>query len=140
MNLRTSIYCVILFLGVECSTKPAANAGLSLNRTEIDSLAKIHGDNLAIISCLRCQCFDASYNKAYMNSRQSPGRYVLFADTSCAKLLFPVRYMSKELQERISDDIYNVIFIKRRSGEISTRILSVKESNAIDKIARAFFE
>lgn len=126
--------------GLTCRSKEKAMAPpVILNRELIDSLGNLYGDNLAILSCLRCDCFRDFYNHQYNNFGAKPAGYVLFADTNCTRLDFPVIMLPSPLQKEISEDIYNVTFIKRKTDTIEYRILSVKETKDIPAIARSFF-
>ena len=110
-----------------------------LNRNLIDSLANLYGNNLAILSCLRCDCFRNFYNLRYDSLGEKPAGYVLFSDTNCTRLNFPVIMLPSSLQKEISEDIYNVTFIIRKTDTIEYRILSIKETEDIPSIARSFF-
>lgn len=119
--------------------KKSSESILVSNSSKLDSLFKLYGNNLAIVSCLRCGCFIDSYNDEYIRSMKQPEGYTLLADTACNKLKFPVVYINTRDVERISDEFYNITFLKRRQSKTSYRILNVDESNRIQKIASQFF-
>jgi len=106
----------------------------------LDSLFRIHGDNLAFLSCLRCGCFVDSYNKNFVQKNEKPENYILLTDTTCNHLRFSVHHISTNKIEKISDEFYNIIFVKRRETKIWYRILNIEESDKIRSNAEEFFK
>ena len=81
---------------------------VNINKKELDSIMSIHGGKVAILSCLRCQCFVEDFNLRFYKSGKKPEGYILLTDTTCNKLLFSVTHISTDIIEKISDDIYNL--------------------------------
>jgi len=112
---------------------------VNLNLKELDSVMNIHGKKLAILSCLRCQCFVEDFNLRFYKAGKKPEGYILLTDTSCNKLLFSATHISNDIIEKISDDIYNLTLLKKSGTDIKIKTVAVEDSGKADKVAESFF-
>ena len=111
---------------------------IKYNEKNLDSLFQKYGPKLAILSCLRCQCFVEAYNRD--TALQKMEGYVLMTDTTCNKMSTPVKNIRKREIDSISEDIYNLTFIKTEKGNVTFKILKVEDSKRIKSIAESFFK
>jgi hypothetical protein len=110
------------------------------NRKIVDSITSIYGNSLALMSCLRCECFIDEYNKIYYENSTINLGYILLTDTSCNRMNFAVQHIGSSVVERISEEFFNVVFLRKRNGEYEFKILTVEESKKLQEIAKSFFE
>ena len=142
MNLSKGInlYIFILFfLPISCTNKVAQDKRVKIKTATADSLFKIYGSNIAVMSCLRCGCFVDEYNKRFKASHEIPQGYTLLTDTTCNSLMFPVKHLPGRIFDDLSEDIYNLTFMRKVDTGIVIKILQVEESSKIGTIARTFF-
>lgn len=143
MSLRKQSKLILLsalvLLVNACTSSSISTMPLSLNRKKADSVFNHHGNNIAILSCLRCVCFVDELNYDIKRTKMLPNRYTLLTDTNCNKFLIPVTHISSKQIEELSEDIYNLVFIKQRDTVIKTLIVAVEDSKKIRKIADKFF-
>lgn len=134
------LIALVGFISFTCNEfKKTTNEKINFNIYELDSLLNVHGDNIAILSCLRCQCFVNDFNRRFSKAGKKPLGYILLTDTSCNKLLFSVRFISSNTIEKISEDFYNLILIKKSGTDIRVKIVEVENSNNADVVAENFF-
>ncbi len=124
---------------IACSATRRGALPVNLNAPMADSLFNRFGDNIAIVSCLRCACFVDALNKEFVEKSVVPTGYILITDTSCNKFRFNVQHVPAATLDRLSDDIYNVTFLQKRDTGIAYRILHIEESARIHSIAQRFF-
>lgn len=139
MNFHRSILFYTIFLTACESKNNQVVTKLYFNEGLLDSITKIYSNNIAILSCLNCDCFRQEYNKEFARSKSGPIGYTLIADTNCVKLSFPIAHMSQKLIDSLSDNIYNLVLIHGKGQKASYRILRVNESTRIQKEADKFF-
>lgn len=123
---------------MEC-TPSYRPSSVRIDSKEITKVLDQNGNNIALLSCLRCGCFVDAYNRAFRESGRKPEGYVLLADTLCNKFLFPVTNIPASDIEKISDEIYNLTLVKRRNKTLTTKILHVEDSKRMEKIITHFF-
>lgn len=144
MNLRekTDLSVIILFLALlaNCSNKVIKEKHIRINPVKADSLFQEYGSNIAIINCLRCGCFVDEYNKRFRENHEMPQGYVLLTDTSCNKFLFPVKHLSNRSFDDLSEDIYNLTFLRKSDTGIVVKILKIDDSKKVEKISKDFFK
>jgi hypothetical protein len=136
MRFITSIFLTIIIVPLSffCKTE-RKEIPLLLNIAIRDSLMRKYGDNIAILSCLRCECFVQYFN--YFNT--GINRFVLLTDTNCNKLKIPAIYIPNTEIEKLSDGIYNLTLIKNDRGRIKTKILDAGDSSHISEGIKSFF-
>jgi len=130
----------IFLLLLKCSSAPETSKQIKFDHAALGKILDKHGNNIALLSCLRCGCFVDVYNKGFIENGIQPTEYVLIADTLCNKFLFQVNFLSSEDIEKISDEIYNLTLIKRRNNVITSKILQVEDSKNLEKAVRSFFK
>jgi hypothetical protein len=113
---------------------------LSGKQKVADSLFKLYGPKIGILSCLRCDCFRNTLNKHYSETGKSPVDFILMTDTNCTKLNFPVVHLPDSIAAHISDDFYNIVLLKKQQDSVVYKILTVDESPQLNKIADLFFK
>lgn len=139
MNFLKNIFFYTFFLTACGSKNNQVVTKLYFNESLLDSITEIYSNNIAILSCLNCDCFRQEYNKEFSRSRTGPIGYTLIADTNCVKLRFPIVHMSQKLIDSLSDNIYNLVFINGKGQKAPYKILRVNESSRIQKEADKFF-
>lgn len=137
MRFLTSLLQIVALSFFFFSCKPKRKEiPLFLNVSVRDSLLKKHGNNIAILSCLRCDCF-----VRYFNDYNNPtNKYVLLTDTNCNKLKVSLQYISNAEVERLSDGIYNLTLIKLNKGKVETKILDAKDNRKIAEDINSFYQ
>jgi len=135
-------YIVALMLPVfmKCTSSSYSSTSIKLDSKEINKVLDQNGNNIALLSCLRCGCFVDAYNRTFKESGKKPEGYVLLADTLCNKFVFPVINIPAGDIEKISDEIYNLTLIKRSNKNITTKILQVDDSKKMEKVIANFFK
>ncbi len=135
-------FSTVTFLGYAAGKIPSKKVVFNLTfKTQIiDSIMKVYGPNIGILSCIRCDCFREQYELNYLKKHETPKGYSLFADSSCVNLSFPFNNLPDSLANKISDDLYNLTFFKMEKDKISYRVIDVDESKKIQKIANIFFK
>jgi hypothetical protein len=133
------IIAILLITSFHCLKKHPDQILFPKISPSLDSLFGIYGDNLAFLSCLRCGCFVDSYNKNFVQRNEKPTNYILLTDTTCNRLRFAINYISTNEIEKISDEFYNVTFVKKRDTKIWYKILKVEESDKMRMTAKNFF-
>ena len=87
------------------------------NKSKFDfrSFEKIaNNKNSLLISCLRCGCVDEELEHIYKTNPELLNKYNIISDTTCLPQCtksLPVTYLSKESQDSLSTDIYNLLII-----------------------------
>jgi len=140
INNTSYILALILPVLVKCTSSSHSSDSIKFDSNEINKVLDQNGDNIALLSCLRCGCFVDAYNSIFKKSGKKPEGYVLLADTLCNKFLFPVINIPAGDFEKISDEIYNLTLFKRRNKTITTKILQVEDSKKMEKIITLFFK
>lgn len=136
MLFTGKFFVIVASLFFFCCQSKKEDPKLLLNVPMRDSLLAKYGNNIAILSCLRCGCFVQYFND--FNGKTEG--YVLLADTNCNKLNIPVHYISNDQVEQLSEDIYNLTLIKSEKGEIKSKIVKAGDSKQIAKDIRSFFK
>jgi hypothetical protein len=141
LSRNTLVFIVWAFFSFMCrGSKKVITENVNINKKELDSVMSIHGEKIAILSCLRCHCFVEDFNLRYYKSGKKPEGYILLTDTTCNKLLFSATHISNDIIERISEDIYNLTLLKKSGAHIKIKIVSVEDSRNADKVAESFFK
>lgn len=91
MHFRESrlalVFLVLISIASSCSQRPnRLKDKLKLNETVLTPLFTKYGDNVAILSCLRCECFVNAFNKNFTkhNSiREDTGSLQIQDATAC---------------------------------------------------------
>lgn len=125
---------------MKCTSSSYSSTSIKLDSKEINKVLDQNGNNIALLSCLRCGCFVDAYNRTFKESGKKPEGYVLLADTLCNKFVFPVINIPAGDIEKISDEIYNLTLIKRSNKNITTKILQVEDSKKMEKVIANFFK
>jgi len=93
-RLALGIVFISSVVNFSCSSNKApVKIELDLDKNIIDSLVNKHGNNIAFLSCLRCDCFRNELNKTFDKTGMLPQGYVLMTDTVCTKLKFPAVFI-----------------------------------------------
>ena len=140
INNTSYIFALILPVLLKCTSPSHNSDSIKLDAKEINQVLDQNGNNIALLSCLRCGCFVDAYNRIFKESGKRPEGYVLLADTLCNEFLFPVINITSDNIEKISDEIYNLTLVKRRAKTITTKILQVEDSKKMEKIITHFFK
>lgn len=136
-----AIACLFTLATLSCRNKEATVAApaANFNRAIMDSLFNAHGDKLGILMCLRCDCFRATLNQLYKETGHAPSGFVLMADSTCTKLNFPFIHLPNAIAGNMSEDIYNLVLLRRDRDSFAYKILSVNESPKMQEVADEFF-
>lgn len=135
-------FSIFMFTTIE-SCKPKVTHSftqLEFNSKILDSLMKEYGTKVAILSCLKCDCFRLEYIKFFERTKKEPEGYKLLADSNCVKLNFRFNHLPNKTTNLLSEDIYNLVLIQKKGEEISYKILNLSESTKIQAVANAFFK
>jgi predicted nucleic-acid-binding Zn-ribbon protein len=142
-NITKNTNFILLFifpLLMKCRSNSEASKQFEFNLEEMNKILNQNGNNIALLSCLRCGCFVDVYNKEFKEKGTRPTEYILLADTTCNKFLFQVNFLSSNDIEKISDEMYNLTLVKRRDKTIITKILQVEDSKNLEVAIGRFFK
>ncbi len=137
--IQIFLLLLLHFSVISCNNNHVPDVKIALNNQLVDSLMYLHGNNIAILSCLRCNCFVESYTKKYRDQAYVPTGYSLFADSFCTKLPIPTIQLPQKVMDRISEDIYNLTLLKKRDGKLLVYVIPVNKSKTLGKITQKFF-
>lgn len=110
-----------------------------VNKPILDSLRNLYGNRIAVLSCLACGCFKQDYNSRFKTEQDIPKGYILITDTTCNKLKFPAVHVDNKILENLSDDFYNLTFIKITKDSFELKNLPIEKSKLVSKEAIIFF-
>ncbi len=136
-------YSVLFFLIIACAScnqrQKSHIPDIPINISVVDSLFYIYGNNFAVLACRTCDCFREEYNNSFRKTRNLPTGYRLLTDTNCNKFDFPVIHFPSSQMDKLSEDLYNLVLFKKENGVMLHKVIRVKDSKKIEKIAQLFF-
>lgn len=137
MILRNSLLiCLVL---VSSCGKMSKVQFVEVDKQRCDSLFDKQ-DNIIIVSCVRCGCFNKSLSDAYKADSAFFKQIYLVADTACGKFRFIPHHVSQSALDSLNDDLYNLTLIKRTPTGFSGRIVETKESIKLLSVCKSFFK
>ncbi len=97
-------------------------------------------DKVMVLSCIRCGCFMSELPRAWRQDSTYFRQLWLVADTGCTRLPFLNGHVSQKELDGLSDELYNLVLIKREGNQYTGRIIETRESGEIRSICRRFFD
>ena len=140
MILRNSpLIFALIFISLACTNRIKTNQKINVNQNVIHKLVNEH-DKILILSCVRCGCFIDAIKDAYKKDSIFLKTIYLATDTNCTKLKFTFNHLSQNQIDSISDDLYNVVLLKKTESGYQVREIETKESPKILEIIKAYFQ
>jgi hypothetical protein len=132
-KISKSLITVFLFIG--CKAKAPV---LSIDQTVASTYFNAER-RIIVLSCVRCRCFVDALNNAWKTDSDYLKSVAVYADTTCTKLVFPVKHISQSNIDNLSSDLYNVILLKKTDNKYDFRIVQTKENHRFINLYTQFF-